>query len=54
MFFFSFYSQVSLADINFVGLQQFIKADLEQYPDLKALYERVRNIENIKKYMDTQ
>jgi len=49
---------VSLADIHLLGinviLESLVPTYLENYPEIKALIERISNVENIKKYLATQ
>jgi len=46
--------KLSLADFSLVGMLAFIDLELKEFPEINALRERVLNVENIKKYMETQ
>ena len=35
-------------------MQMMMKANLDDYPEIKAICERVENVEGIKKYLDSQ
>ena len=49
-----FKPQISLADVNFYAMQLFMKANLEDYPEINGLCERIENVEGIKQYLDSQ